>query len=152
MDPVPPYYPNPNASVGMPLVMPPMAGIGGAGGLQINGALFDNPMAMPPVMNFYHQMGMGAAAGQMGMGEPAGQMGIGAPVGQMGIEAIDHMDMGAAGAGNFDIAAPESRPSSMVLQKDEQANVAEISSMMFVTGPGSATTTIEMDGIWTYKY
>ncbi|PWZ34107.1 NAC domain-containing protein 100 [Zea mays] len=136
MDPVAPYYPNPNAGAGM---MPPMAaGIGGAGGLQINGALFGNPMPAPLPMNFYHhQMGMGAAAGQVDMGAAAGQM-----------------DMGAAGAGagGFDVAAPESRPSSMVSQKDEQANAAEISSMMSVTGPGSATTTIEMDGIWKYKY
>ena len=79
MDPVPTYYPNPNAGVGMPLVMRPMVGIGGADGLQINGALFGNPMVVPPPMNFYHQMGMGVVAGQMGMGEPAGQMSMGAP-------------------------------------------------------------------------
>jgi hypothetical protein len=58
----------------------------------------------------------------MGMGEPAGQMGMGAPVGQMGIGAIGQMDIGAAGASGFDVAALKSRPSSMVLQKDEQAN------------------------------
>ena len=69
------------------------------------------------------------------MGELAGQMHMGAPVGQMGIGAIGQMDIGAAGAGGFDVAAPESRPSSMVSQKDEQANAAEISSMMSVTGP-----------------
>lgn len=136
MDPVAPYYPNPNAGAGM---MPPMAlaGMGGAGGLQINGALFGNPVPAPLPMNFYHhQMGMGAAAGQVDMGAAAGQM-----------------DMGAAGAGagGFDVAAPESRPSSMVSQKDDQANGAEISSMMSVAGPGPATTTtIEMDGVWKY--
>ena len=43
--------------------MPLMAGIGGAGGLQINDALFGNPMVAPPLMNFYHQVGMGALAG-----------------------------------------------------------------------------------------
>jgi hypothetical protein len=59
MDPVPPYYPNPNAGVGMPLVMPLMAGIGDADGLQINGALFGNLMVAPPPMNFYRQMSMG---------------------------------------------------------------------------------------------
>jgi len=112
MDPVAPYYPN--GGVGMP----PMAGIGSAGGLEINGALFGNPMAAPLPMNFYHQMDMGAVAGQMGMEAIAG-----------------HMDMGAASAGGFDVAAPESRPSSMVSQKDERANAAEISSMMSVTGP-----------------
>jgi hypothetical protein len=135
MDPVPPYYPNPNTSMGMPLVMPPMAGIGGASGLQTNSALFGNSMAMPPLMNFYHQMGMGEAAGQMGMGELVGQMG-----------------MGVAGTASFDVVAPESRSSSMVLQKDEQANATEISSMMSVTGPGSVTPTIEMDCTWKYKY
>jgi hypothetical protein len=31
-------------------------------------------------------------------------------------------------------------------------NAAEISLMMSVTGPGSVTTTIEMDVIWKYKY
>jgi hypothetical protein len=62
------------------------------------------------------------------------------------------MGMGAAGAGGFDVATPKSSSSSLVSQKDEQANAAEISSMMFVTGLGSATTTIEMDGIWKYKY
>jgi len=143
MDPVPPYYPNPNASMGMPLVMPPMVGIGGVGGLHINGALFGNPMAMPPLMNFYHQMGMAAADGQMGMGAPLGQMGTG---------AIGQMDMGAASAGGFDVAAPESRPSSMLLQTDEHANAAEITSMISVTGLGSMATTVEMDGIWKYKY
>jgi hypothetical protein len=122
MDLVLPYYPNPNASVGMPLVMPPMVGICGADRLQINGALFGNLMVVPPPMNFYHQMGMAAAADQMGMGEPAGQMGMGAPVGQMGIGAVGQMVKGAAGASGFDVAAPESRSSSMVLQKDEQAN------------------------------
>ena len=55
MDPVPPYYPNTGAG------MPPMAGIGGAGRLQINDALFNNPIVAPPQMNFYHQMGMGSA-------------------------------------------------------------------------------------------
>ena len=63
MDIVPPCYPNPNAGVGMPLVLPPMASISGADGLQINGALFGNPMVVPPPMNFYHQMGIGVAAG-----------------------------------------------------------------------------------------
>ena len=115
MDLVPPCYPNTDAGVGMPLVLPPMAGISGADGLQINGALFGNPMVVPPPMNFYHQMGMGVVAGQMGMGEPAGQMGMGAPVVQMGIGAIGQMDIGAAGAGGFDVAAPKSRSSSMVL-------------------------------------
>ncbi|CAD6239216.1 unnamed protein product [Miscanthus lutarioriparius] len=66
MDPVAPYYPN--AGAGMPAVMPPMAGIGGAGGLQINDAMFGNPIAAPPQMNIYHQMGMEAVAGQMDMG------------------------------------------------------------------------------------
>jgi len=70
----------------------------------------------------------------------------------MGMGAAGQMDMGPAGPGGFDVAAPKSSPSSMVLQKGEQANAAEISSMMLVTGPGSATTTIEMDGIWKYKY
>jgi hypothetical protein len=73
MDPMAPYYPN--AGVGMLPMMPPMAGIGGASGLEINGALFGNPMAAPP-MNFYHQMDMGVVAGQMGMEAIAGQMGI----------------------------------------------------------------------------
>jgi hypothetical protein len=63
MDPVPPYYPNTGAG------MPPMAGIGDAGGIQINDTLFDNSIVVPPQMNFYHQMGMGAAADQMGMGQ-----------------------------------------------------------------------------------
>ena len=75
-------------------------------------------MAAPLPMNFYHQMDMEAVAGQMGMEAIAG-----------------HMDMGAASAGGFDVAALESRPSSMVSQKDERANAAEISSMMSVTGP-----------------
>ena len=88
----------------------------------------------------------------MSMGELAGQMHMGAPVGQMGIGVVGQKDIGAAGAGGFYVAAPESRPSSMVLQKDEQANAAEISSMISVTGLGSATTTIGMDGIWKYKY
>ncbi|EES17917.1 NAC domain-containing protein 100 [Sorghum bicolor] len=152
MDPVPPYYPNSNTGIGMPLVMPPMAGIGGTGGLQINGSLFNNPMVVPPSMNFYHQMGMGSSAGQMGTGEPIGQMDMGALVGQMGIGPVAQMDMGAASASGFNVAMSESRPSSMVLQKDEQANAAEITSMMSVSGPGSATTTIEIDGIWKYKY
>ncbi|CAD6334389.1 unnamed protein product [Miscanthus lutarioriparius] len=122
MDPVPTYYPNPNAGVGMPLVMRPM--VDGHGGSR-----WPN--------------------GHGGTSRPDEN---GGTIGQMGIGAIGQMDIGAAGAGGFDVAAPESRPSSMVLQKDEQANVAEISSIMFVTGPGSATTTIEMDGIWKYKY
>jgi hypothetical protein len=66
--------------------------------------------------------------------------------------AVAQMDMGAAGTGGFDVAAPESRPSSMVSQKDEHANAAEISSMVSVAGPRSTTTTIEMDGLWKYKY
>ena len=132
--------------------MPPMAGIGGTGGLQINGSLLNNPMVVPPSMNFYHQMGMGSSAGQMGTGEPIGQMDMGALVGQMGIGPVAQMDMGAASASGFNVAMSESRPSSMVLQKDEQANAAEITSMMSVSGPGSATTTIEIDGIWKYKY
>jgi hypothetical protein len=70
MDPMAPYYPN--AGVGMLPMMPPMAGIGGASGLEINGALFGNPMAAPPPMNFYHQMDMGVVAGQMGMEAIAG--------------------------------------------------------------------------------
>jgi hypothetical protein len=107
MDPVAPYYPN--AGAGMPPMMPPMAGIVAIGELQINDAQFGNPMAAPPLMNFYHQMGMGAAAGQMGMGEAAGQMCMGAAAGQM--------DMGAPGAGGFDVAAAESIPSSMVSQQ-----------------------------------
>lgn len=133
MDPMAPYYPN--AGTGMPPMVPPMAGIGGASGLQINGALFGNPIAAPPQMNYYHQMGIGVAAGQMGIGA-----------------AVAQMDMGEASTGGFDIATPDSRPSSMVSQKDEQANAAEISSMMSVTGPGSTTTTVDMDGIWKYKY
>ena len=120
MDPVAPYFSN--TSAGMPPVMPSMAGIGGTSGLQINDALFGNPIAMPPQMNFYHPLGMGAAAG--------------------------HMSMGAAGTDGFDVVVP--RPSSMASQKDEQANATEISSMMSVNGPGSATTTIEMDAIWKY--
>lgn len=99
-------------------------------------------MAMPPSLNFYHQMGMGATAGQMGMG---------ALVDQMGIGDVGQMDMGAAGAGGFFVDVPKSRASSMVSQKDEQVNATEISPMMSVTGLGS-TTTIEMDGIWEYKY
>jgi hypothetical protein len=142
MDLVAPYYPN--VWVGMPPMMPPMAGIGCAGRLQINGALFGNLIVMPPQINFYHQMGMWAAAGQMDTGAATGQIGMGAAVAQM--------DMGAASAGGFDGAAIESSPSSMVSQKDKQANATEISSMMSVTGPGSVTTTIEMDGIWKYKY
>nr|ACR27093.1 aleurone-specific Nam-1 [Zea mays] len=117
LDPVPPYYPYPNAGAGMPM-LPMAAGIGGgAGGLHLNGAaLFGNPMAAPQPMSFYHQMGTGTAC-----------------------------------AGGFDVSAPESRPSSMVSQKDDQANGAEISSMMSVAGPGPATTTtIEMDGVWKY--
>jgi hypothetical protein len=49
--------------------------------------------------------------------------------------AAGHMDMGAASAGSFDVAAPKSRPSSMMSQKDECANATEISSMLSVTGP-----------------
>jgi hypothetical protein len=66
MDPVAPYYPN--AGAWMPTMMPPMEGINGAGGLQINSAMFGNPIAAPPQMNIYHQMSMGAATGQMDMG------------------------------------------------------------------------------------
>jgi hypothetical protein len=80
----------------------------------------------------------------MDMGVAADQMGIGAAVAQMGMRAV--------GAGGFDVAALESRPSLMVSQKDNQTNAAKISSMMSVTGPRPATTTIEMDGIWKYKY
>jgi len=151
MDPVAPYYPN--ASTGIPTMMPSMTGISGTSGLQINNAQFSNPIIASPQMNFYHQMGMGAVAGRIDMGAAVGQMGMGAGAGQMGMgAAVAQMDMGAAGAGGFDVVAPESRPSSMVSQKDDQANAAEISSMMSVTDPGSATTTIEMDGIWKYKY
>jgi hypothetical protein len=142
MDLVAPYYPN--VWVGMPPMMPPVAGISGAGGLQINSTLFGNPIVMSPQINFYHHMGMWAAAGQMDMGAAAGQIGMGAAVAQM--------DMGAAGASGFDGAATVSSPSSMVSQKGEPANATEISSMMSVTGLGSMTTTIEMDGIWKYKY
>jgi hypothetical protein len=147
MDPVPPYYPNTGAG------MPPMAGIDDAGGIQINDALFGNSIVAPPQMNFYHQMGMGAAADQMGMGAAAGQMDMGVAADQMGIgAAVAQMGMGAVGAGGFDVAALESRPSLMVSQKDDQTNAAKISSMMSVTGPRPATTTIEMDDIWKYNY
>ena len=123
LDPVPPYYPN-AAGAGMSM-LPMAAGIGGgAGGFQLNGAAL-----------------FGAAIGLPNRAAPQ--------------PMSFYHQMGAAGtacAGGFDVSAPESRPSSMVSQKDEQANAAEISSMMSVTGPGSATTTIEMDGIWKYKY
>jgi hypothetical protein len=46
----------------MPM-MPLMAGIGSTGGLQINDALFGNPMVAPLPMNFCHQMGIRALAG-----------------------------------------------------------------------------------------
>ncbi|KAG0530642.1 hypothetical protein BDA96_05G204400 [Sorghum bicolor] len=103
--------------------MSPMVGIGG--GLQINDALFDNSIAALPQMNFYNQMGMEATADQMDMGVVADQM----------------------GKGGF-----ESRPFSMVLERDEQANATEISSMLSMTGLGSVTTTIEMNDTWKYKY
>jgi hypothetical protein len=127
-DPMAPYFPN--TGTGMAPMMPSMAGIGGTSRLQINDALFGNLIATPPQMNFYHQMGTGAATGHMGM------------------EAAGHMDMGAAGTDGFDVDAP--RPSSMASQKDGQANAAEIWSMMSVASPESATPTIEMDGIWKY--
>ena len=75
-------------------------------------------------------------------------MGTGATTGHMGMGAAGHMDMGVASTDGFDVDAP--RPSSMASQKDEQANAAEIWSMMSVAGPGSATPTIEMDVIWMY--
>jgi hypothetical protein len=50
--------------------------------------------------------------------------------------AVAQMDMGAADTGGFDVAALESRPSSMVSQKEEHANAAKISSMMSMAGQG----------------
>ena len=35
MDPLAPYHPNPNIGAGMPLMMPPMVGIGGAVGSRL---------------------------------------------------------------------------------------------------------------------
>jgi len=61
-------------------------------GLQINAALFTNLMVAPLPMNFYHQMGMGAAAGQMGMGALAGLMGMG-PDGQMDMVAKNPIEI-----------------------------------------------------------
>jgi hypothetical protein len=66
----------------------------------------------------------------------------------MGMGAAGQMDMGATGTGGFDVVVPGL--SSIVSQKDEQANAAEIWSMMSIAGLGSATPNIEMDGIWKY--
>lgn len=117
--PMAPYYPNPDADTGMPPMMMPMEAIGGVDWLEINVTLFGNLMVAPTHMNFYHQMGMGAGVGQLDMGAAAGQMVMG---------EAGQMDMGAAGV--------DGSSSSMVSQNDEQANDAEVSSMMSVTGPG----------------
>ncbi|CAN6217425.1 unnamed protein product [Urochloa humidicola] len=56
IDPAASYYPTTGASSSMvPPLMPPMSGMGSAG-LQMNDALFGD-------MSFYHQMGVGASAG-----------------------------------------------------------------------------------------
>ena len=49
-------------------------------------------MVAPLPMNFYHQMGIDAAAGQMGMGAPAGLMGMG-PDGQMDMVAKNPIEI-----------------------------------------------------------
>ncbi|CAD6340954.1 unnamed protein product [Miscanthus lutarioriparius] len=51
MDPMDPYFLD--AGADMPPMMLPMAGIGGAGGLQINDALFSNPIATSRQTNVY---------------------------------------------------------------------------------------------------
>ncbi|OQU89451.1 hypothetical protein SORBI_3002G192600 [Sorghum bicolor] len=126
--PVAPYFPNTGAD--MPPMMSSMEGIDGTSSLQINDTLFGNSIATPPQMDLYHHMGMGVAAVHMGIGV-AGQM-----------------DMAATGTDGFDLATP--MPPSMASQKDEQANVAKMWSMMSVAGPGSVNPSTERDDIWKY--
>ncbi|KAJ1283012.1 hypothetical protein BS78_03G095000 [Paspalum vaginatum] len=65
---------------------------------------------------------------------------------------VNHMDMGVAGAGGF-MAAPESRPSSLVSHKDtrmspDQTYTIEIPSMVS-TIPAPAAT-MDMNGMWKH--